>query len=336
MREWIGSPIARMACAKSSTLMHARHIAGLEMDLRHAPVIALDEAIEDFRKKAPLFETEAAHDAEVHHCEAPLLIDEQISLMHIGMEKSIPHRGAQERLNDVAAEALQIIAFCGERFDVGQRRSIDPFERQHLFRGPVPVNSRNPECLILRRILGKFGSRGGFEPEIHFHLDGAGERIDDLDRLQAAGILEPAFGQARREIHVAEVAFEKPLDARAQHLDGDFAFAIAVFHERPVNLGNRGGGDRLSETYKGAVERFAKGGLDGGDRDRARKRRHPVLQKFELLDDGPADDVRPGREELAELDIGRPEPADRGGEIGKALRRFAGGLSPGSSRAAPG
>src|SRR6202035_4033013 len=102
-----------------------------------------------------------------------------------------------------------------------------------------------------------FGSRGSFEPEIHFYLDGAGQRIDDLDRLQAAGVVNPAFGQARREIHVAEVAFEMPLDTRTQHLDGDFAFAIAVFHERPVNLGNRGGGNRPSETNKGAAERFA-------------------------------------------------------------------------------
>ncbi len=316
--------------------MHARHIAGLEMDLRHAAVIALDEAIEDFRQKAPLFETEAAHDAEVHHCEASLCVDEQISLMHVGVEKSVPHRRAQEGLNDVATEVLQIIALRGERLDVGQRCSIDPFERQHLFRGPVPVDSRNPEILILRRILGEFGCRGGFEPEIHFHLDGAGQRIDDLDRLQAAGVVKPAFGEARREIHVAQVAFEMPLDARTQHLDGDFAFAIAVFHERPVNLGNRGGGDRLSETYKGAAKRFAEGGLDSRDRDCARKRRHPVLQKLELLNDGHADDVRPGREELAELDIGRPEPADRGGEIGKTAWRFAGGFGPGSWRTAPG
>ena len=90
--------------------MHARHIARLEVDLRHAAVIALDEAIEDFREKAPLFQTEAAHDAEVHHCETPLCVNEQISLMHVGVEKSVPHRRAQKRLYDVAAEGLQIIA----------------------------------------------------------------------------------------------------------------------------------------------------------------------------------------------------------------------------------
>ena len=183
----------------------------------------------------------------------------------------------------------------------------------------------------MRRILGEFGGCGGFETEIHFYLDGAGQRIDDLDRLQAAGLAEPAFGQARGEIHVAEVAFEMPLNSGTQHLYGDFTFVIAVVHARPVNLGNRGGGDRLSEAYKDAVERFAKRGLDARDRDRAGKRRHPVLQELELLDDGHADDVRPSRQELAELDIGWPEAADRGGEIGNAGCLFAGGLAHGGS-----
>ena len=126
-----------------------------------------------------------------------------------------------------------------------------------------------------------------------------------------------------------------PLNSGTQHLYGDVAFGIGICHARAVNLGNRGGGDRLAETYKDAIERFAEGGLDGRDRDRARKRRHPVLQKLELLDDHPADDVRPSPEELAELDIGRPESADRGGEIGKTGCLFAAGLGPRSCRAAP-
>ena len=65
-----------------------------------------------------------------------------------------------------------------------------------------------------------------------------------------------------------------------------------------MNLGNRGGGDRLSKTYEGVAERFAEGGLDGRNRDRARKRRHPVLQKLQLLDDGNADDVRAESQEI--------------------------------------
>ena len=73
-------------------LVHARHIAGLEMDFRHAPVVARDEAIEDFGEKAPLLEPEPAHDAEIHRDQAPLRVDEQISLVHVGMEKSVAHR----------------------------------------------------------------------------------------------------------------------------------------------------------------------------------------------------------------------------------------------------
>jgi len=99
------------------------------------------------------------------------------------MEKSVPHRGAQKGLDDIAAEILQIIAFGNERLDVGQWCSIDPFERQHLFRRPVPIDSRIRKIRILGDVLGKFRSRGRFQTEIHFHLDGAGERINDLDEL---------------------------------------------------------------------------------------------------------------------------------------------------------
>jgi len=112
-----------------------------------------------------------------------LAVNEQFSLVHVGMEKSVPHRSAQKGLDDVAAKVLQIIAFAGERLDVGQGCSIDPFERQHLFRSPVPIDSRDPQIRILGNVLGKFRSRGRFQTEIPFPSDGAGERINDLDEL---------------------------------------------------------------------------------------------------------------------------------------------------------
>ncbi len=70
----------------------ARHIAGLEMDLRDALIIARDEAVEDFGKKPPLLEPEPAHDAEIDRGESALSIDEQISLMHVGMKEAVAHR----------------------------------------------------------------------------------------------------------------------------------------------------------------------------------------------------------------------------------------------------
>ena len=61
------------------------------------------------------------------------------------------------------------------------------------------------------------------------------------------------------------------------------------------------------------------------DRDGARERRHAVLQRFELLDGRGPDDVGPGRQELAELDVGRAEPPDRDRE---AARRRAAASRP--------
>ena len=102
-----------------------------------------------------------------------------------------------------------------------------------------------------------------------------------------------------------------------------------------MDLSDGRGSDRLSEAHENAAERFAEGRLDGSNRDRARKRLHPVLQPLELLDNRDADDIRPRREELAELDIGRPEPADRAGKIGKTARFFASTFGPGCSHSGP-
>ena len=71
-----------------------------------------------------------------------------------------------------------------------------------------------------------------------------------------------------------------------------------------------------------------KADLDRADRDRAGKRLHPVLQQLELLDNRGTDNIRPCREELAELDIGRPEPADRARKIGKTARSITSALGP--------
>ena len=53
-----------------------------------------------------------------------------------------------------------------------------------------------------------------------------------------------------------------------------------------------------------------------------RERRHLVLQRFEIARERDADHVRPRRQELAELHIGRPEPGQRGREpVGGARAR---------------
>ena len=62
-------------------------------------------------------------------------------------------------------------------------------------------------------------------------------------------------------------------------------------------------------------------GLDLGTRFGERKGGQAVLQEAQLLDQLGADDVAPGRQHLAELDIGRPHRLQRAGD--RRQRRVA-------------
>ena len=90
-----------------------------------------------------------------------------------------------------------------------------------------------------------------------------------------------------------------------------------------MHLRDRGGGDGGAEAGIDLAHRLAEGGGDHGFRLALRKRRHLVLQAFEIARDCRADHVGAGGEELAELDVSRPELGERGGEPAGAV--FCGG-----------
>ena len=96
---WIGSPMARIAWAKAATSCVARHIAGLEMHLGDAAVVAGDEAVEDFGEEAAFLLAEPSRDAEVDGNDGAVGLDEQVARMHVGMEEAVAQRVAQERLD---------------------------------------------------------------------------------------------------------------------------------------------------------------------------------------------------------------------------------------------
>ena len=77
------------------------------------------------------------------------------------------------------------------------------------------------EIRIVLRVVANLGDGGGFEPQVHLDGDRTRERIDDLDEPQPARLGRMALGVARREIHRVEIGLEAPLDAGAQHLDGN-------------------------------------------------------------------------------------------------------------------
>ena len=96
VRPWIGSPMARKRLREHLHRMVRRHVAGLEMHLRRRAVVARDEAEEDLGEEAPLLDAEPAHDAEIDGDEAAVVVDEQVALVHVGVEEAVAHGVAEE------------------------------------------------------------------------------------------------------------------------------------------------------------------------------------------------------------------------------------------------
>ena len=198
-----------------------------------------------------------------------------------------------------------------EPLGIGERDALHPLHRHHFARRAVPVDRRRADVGVVLRVLGEFRRRRRLEAEVHLHAHRARQRLDDLDEAQAAQLRRDALGEPRGEEHVLEVAGEALLDARAQHLHGDRrAVPRASVDRGAVDLRDRGRRDRLAELGEQRVDLRAEGRLDDGDRRLAAHRRHAVLQALEFERDLGPDDVGAGRQELAHLDVGGPEPVD--------------------------
>ena len=195
--------------------MRRRHIAGLEMHFGGAMIVAGDEAVQDLGEVQPFLDAEPAHDAEVDGDEPPLVVDEQIPRMHVGMKEAVAQRVAQEGLDQRARKLRQIEALGDKPRAVRQRRGIDPFQRQDLFGSAVPIHRRHTKIRIVFGVLGHFRERRRFQAEIHLDRDRAAQGVDHFDEPQPPRLGGKLFGATR---HIREGAADRHGTA-ARHRD---------------------------------------------------------------------------------------------------------------------
>ena len=290
------------------------------MDLGHPPVVAANESIEDLGEEPPLLAAEPPHDAEIDRDDAPFSVDEEIALVHVGVEKAVAQRVAQERLDQRAGELGRVEAECGEARGIAERRPVDPFHRQRGAGRAVPIDLRRAKPRIVGEVFGELGSRRRFEAEVHLDLDAARQRLDHFDQAQSTQPRLEPLGAARGVEHVGKIARESPLDAGPDELDRDVAFAVRVADLRLMHLGDRRRGDRFAKFDEQRIDRRAERGFQRGDSSGAVDRRHAVLELLQFDRDPRSNDVGPRGEELAELDVGRAEPVDRRRQAAETLR----------------
>jgi hypothetical protein len=164
----------------------------------------------------------------------------------------------------------------------------------------------------------EFRGGGRFHAQVHLDSHRLLEDADHLHRLEAAQPGLRAFGQGGQGIEQLEVAGKGALDPGAQHLDRDVLARLAVLRrgDREVHLGDRGRRDRrVVEAGEERLDRAAEFRLDGAARLRAGKGRQAVLQFGKVSGQLLAQQIGPGREELAELDETRPQLGQRPGQL---------------------
>ena len=218
------------------------HIARLEMDFGDTAVIAGCQAIEDFGKPQPRLPVDPSHDTEIDRDDTAIRADEQIPLMHVGMEKAFGNRLTQEGEHKPFGYFGPIMP-CGlDRGDIGNLDPVNPFECHHPAGGAVPVDCGDIIALDCRHRLLEFGRGGGLTPQVQLAQGPALEIGDHQLRSQPGRFTAHGFKMGRRPLIGFDVAGKLFANAGAQDFYGDFA---AVAGARTMHLGNRCGTDRI-------------------------------------------------------------------------------------------
>ena len=315
----------------------ARHVARLEMHLGDPQIVVADEAVEDLGEKAALLAAEPAHDAEIERDDAALGVDEEIALMHVGVEEAVAQGVAQEGLDQLAPERGRIEAELpsapGSLSGVPSIHSIVRTSR--VVRSQSIFGARKSG--IVGEVLAEFAAAAASSRKsISMRTERAS--VSTTSTGAAVAVAARTARRARGEEHVGEVALKRRSTPGRSSLTATSRSPSASRTRARCTCAIEAARDRLAELdeerRRSALERR----LDALDRGRAGRRRHAILQPLQLGGDLGADDVGPGGEKLAELDIGRPQPVDRARQSrrGRARRAARGNSASASGSRASG
>ena len=149
----------------------------------------------------------------------------------------------------VRAKRDPVVAGGLDGREVAEADAVDPFDRQHVARGQVPVGLRHAEIRHRPWCFRRVRRRAAASRRRSISIgDRARERLDDLDRLAGAGHRAPgARTGARRRAWPAGRGRSASRRRAAAPSRRPTSSPSAVADARLVDLGDRGGGDRLAE-----------------------------------------------------------------------------------------
>ena len=194
--------------------------------------------------------------------------------------------------------------------------SLDPLEHEYTLRHVRLDHLRDDEVFIVgQESLDHFGV-GCFLDEVELRAQVLLELVRKRSRLKQLRTLGSLLEQLGCPPHERQVELDLILDPGTTNLHDHLSAAL---EERRVHLGDRGCRERLrvdpDEDVGGEIVRDHALDLREGHREDL------VDELAELLDVDIRQQIGPGREQLSELDVGRPELFQRMSELLRALSR---------------
>ena len=239
--------------------------------------------------------------------------------MRVGVEEPVAEDHRHPRLGDQVGEMAPLVDRERLELEVGQLLALEQLEREHALPGVAPVDVRDADV----RVAGEVPVEGlgvpRLLPVVELVTDRARELVDQLARVDEVERADALLGDLRRLVEERKVGLDLSRRVRALHLDRD---PLAVRQHRAVHLADRRRRhrrllERREQLLDRQLELLAHDPLDL----RERERRDVVLEGAQLGDDVRRDDVRPRREQLAELHERRPELVEHLAQMPPALGR---------------
>src|SRR5690606_23693226 len=226
--------------------------AGAHHDIDHAGVVVAHhhqcqatEYLQVFARQTP--DNGAVH-RHVLRRRRILRRHENIAGMHVGVEEVEVEYLLEKDFHATLGQQTRVNAGGLDALDIVDRNAVDALGHHDTTCGQVAVYFRDKQQRAEQEVAAHGLGIPGFRFQVQFGADDVGVIIDHARRAEIARVAPQAFEPARAEGHYAPVAGNNLLDARANHLDHDFA---AIFQRGRMYLGHRGGGERHDiETAK--------------------------------------------------------------------------------------
>ena len=235
----------------------------LDLTTEQQPAVAGERLADAVRELADDPEVDVADRVAVEH--------EHVGRVQVRVEVA-EHEDLVEHVPvEVAADPVQVVAVrlqSGEVRTVAvplgdhhldQRDALDELRGQHPRRRVVAVHAGDPLVLVAASVVVEQHGLAGLDQVVELVGGPAGELVDDLAALHAAehpGEVE----QPGHRVHQVDVGRQDLADVRPLDLD---RHPVAVVQGRPVDLADRGRGERLvleRREHAGRARRRAPGG----------------------------------------------------------------------------